>query len=137
MNPMKTYAAALFCVITAAAQSPITTTFCDLTRDPQPFIGKIIRMRAPVSIAFEHFALSASACDSKRVDDIWLEYGRGPKQQPTTWCCGEIANQDPLEVLQNADFRKFHRYLIAQRRSKGCHEGECYLYNVTATLRKI
>src|SRR5207244_4811842 len=39
-----------------------------------------------------------------------------------------------LGVLQNSDFKKFDRFLTARSRTKGCHEGECYLYDVTATI---
>jgi hypothetical protein len=42
--------------------------------------------------------------------------------------------RDKLTLLRNADFRAFHRHLIAQKRTEGCYEGECYLYHVTATL---
>ncbi len=39
-----------------------------------------------------------------------------------------------MELVQNRDFRNFHRLLTAQRRAKGCYEGQCYLYDVTATI---
>jgi hypothetical protein len=58
---------------------------------------------------------------------IWLEYGRGPKRQPTIWCCGDLASRDPIAVVQDASFKKFDRYLTAKTGRKNSYE-------VTATL---
>ena len=35
-------------------------------------------------------------------------------------------------MVQNQDFKRFHRYTTAQR--KGCRENNCNLYDVTATI---
>ncbi|MGO9240750.1 MAG: hypothetical protein ACLQBJ_08060 [Bryobacteraceae bacterium] len=113
---------------------PIGTTPCEMVKTPERFNGKIISVRGRVLIAFEDFRLDTSHCDGSRVENVWLEYGRGPKHQPTTWCCGDMVPRDPLRVVQNDDFKKFHRYLKAQSNAKGCHEGECYLYEVAATI---
>ncbi len=115
-------------------QSLTETALCQIVQQPDRYNGTLVTVRAPVKIAFEDFELSASACDSKKIDAIWLEYGKGPKHQPTTWCCGNIVPGDSLAVVQNDEFRKFHRHLTAQKRTKGCYEGQCYLYEVTATL---
>jgi len=122
----------------ASAQSapgePIQTTLCELVRDPEQFQGKMVAVRGPVQIGFEVFDLPAEHCDGRKIDDVWLEYGKGPKRQPTIWCCGDLVPRDSPALLENADFRKFHRYLTAQSKAKGCHPAECYLYKVTATL---
>jgi hypothetical protein len=110
------------------------TTVCDIARSPEQFNGKMVRVRSRVGIAFEDFEFPVSDCDRSIIEGIWLEYGHGPKRQPTTWCCGDMIPRDPLAVIENADFRKFHRYLTAQRRTSDCYEGECYIYDVTATL---
>jgi hypothetical protein len=110
------------------------TTICEIARSPEQFNGKMVRVRNRVGIAFEDFELPVSGCDRSIIEGIWLEYGRGPKRQPTTWCCGDMIPRDPLALIDNADFRKFHGYLTAQRRTSDCYEGECYLYDVTATL---
>src|SRR4051812_19438059 len=68
---------------------PIQATLCELATVPERFNGKIIAVRGPIQIAFENFTFSLSECESRTVDDVWLEYGRGPKRQPTTWCCGD------------------------------------------------
>jgi hypothetical protein len=99
-----------------------------------PGSANMISVHARVSIAFEHFALSAYNCGSEWTDDVWLEYGRGPKRQPTTWCCGDMIPRDRLVLTQNSDFRNFHRLLTAERRAKGCYAGQCYVYDVTATI---
>src|SRR5437763_4462 len=84
----------------AAAQSyggarPIQTTLCELAQTSDRFNGKIVAVRGPVQIAFEDFSFSVAECGSRKVDGIWLEYGRGPKHQPTTWCCGDLTPSDP------------------------------------------
>lgn len=109
-------------------------SICDLVSRSQEFSGKLVTVRGRLEIAFEHFGLSSTQCAGRQVDHIWLEYGSGPKRQPATWCCGDMIPRDPLRVNQNADSRRFHRLLTAQARKKGCYEGECYLYEVTATL---
>lgn len=107
---------------------------CEILKHPQEFNGRIVTLRGVVSIGFENFRLSASGCEPAGMDGIWLEYGKGPKRQPTTWCCDAITRRDPLQLVENADFRRFHHYLTAQRRGNGCYEGQCYLYRVTATI---
>jgi hypothetical protein len=116
----------------ATSNEPIKTTLRDLVTSPETFNGKIVAVRGPIQIAFEHFAFSVSECAARKVDDVWLEYGKGPKRQPTIWCCGDMVPRDPLVLLQNREFRRFHRYLTTEKREKGCYN--CYLYDVNATL---
>ena len=114
------------------SDQPIETTVCDVVRSPALFNGKIITLRGPIQIAFESFGLSASGCTDKKIDYLWLEYGRGPKRQPTTWCCGDMVPRDTLVLVQNTEFHRFHHYITAAKKVKGCYD--CYPYNVTATL---
>jgi hypothetical protein len=119
----------------AAIDEPFPSPFCETAMDPDRFNGKIVTIRGRVKIAFEDFELSTTECKGREIDSIWLEYGKGPKKQPTIWCCGDLTPKDAQIVLiQNKEFRSFHRYLTAQRRTKGCYFGQCYLYSVTATL---
>ena len=111
---------------------PIRTTLCEVARTPLQFNGKTIALRSPVEIGSESFGLSASACTGRQVDFVWLEYGRGPKKQPTIWCCGDLTPRDSLPLVQDKEFDRFHHYLTAVKKTKGC-DG-CYLYRVTATL---
>jgi hypothetical protein len=118
----------------ATADRPEEVNVCDVARNATKHDGKMIRVRSRVSIAFEDFKLSTDQCDEPKIRGIWLEYGRGPKKQPTTWCCGDITPQDRLVLVQDADFLRFDRYLTEQRRDPGCYEGQCYVYDVTATI---
>ena len=117
-----------------AAGGPVPTTLCELVQQPGSFNGKMVSVRGLVEIAFEDFELRGEDCDGRKLDGVWLEYGKGPKKQPTTWCCGDLTPRDEPALRKNADFRAFHRYLVAQKRTKGCYEGECLLYSVTVTL---
>jgi hypothetical protein len=110
------------------------TTVCEIVQAPETFSGKIVTLNGRVLIAFEDFELSVAGCDGKKIDGVWLEYGRGPKKQPTIWCCGDLVPRGPLALVENDSFRRFNHYLTAQRRAKGCYEGQYYAYNVTATL---
>jgi len=114
--------------------NPIKTTICELLKTPEAFNGRIVSVHGRVGIAFEYFGLQAGDCLDKKIDLVWLEYGRGPKRQPTTWCCGDLTPRDSLRLMEDRSFREFHRYLTSQFKGKGCSEGECYSYEVTATL---
>ena len=116
----------------AKTGEPLNVNLCDVVSAPAQLNGKIVTLRGRVQLGFEDFELSAADCDPKKTG-VWLEYGSGPKRQPTTWCCGDMVPRDPLAMVENDNFRRFHRYLTAQSRSKGC-TGQCPSYNVTATL---
>jgi hypothetical protein len=118
----------------AMPDTAIHTTACELVNTPERFNNKIVTVRGRILIAFEDFRLDTAHCDDKNAGDVWLEYGRGPKKQPTTWCCGDMVPRDSLRLVEDRNFKTFHRYLTAESRRKGCHEGGCYLYEVTATL---
>lgn len=98
---------------------------CDLAGRPEQFDGKIVTVRGRIRIAFEDFELPTSSCEGSAIEGIWLEYGRGPKRQPTTWCCGDRVPRDRLKMIQDESFRSFHRALIARSRTKA---------SITATL---
>jgi len=86
------------------ADSPIKTNICELVKSPTTFNGRLVSVRAPVQIAFENFGLSVAECADKKLDYVWLEYGNGPKKQPTTWCCGDMVPRDALTLTQDAAF---------------------------------
>ena len=117
-----------------ASKIPLIT-LCDLMTDPERFNGAMITVRQRIEMAFEHFGLSVDGCTDHRIGGIWLEYGRGPKKQPTIWCCGDTTPSDRQIVLNQDDhFRRFHRYLTARRKTKDRDGGHSYLYEVSATL---
>jgi hypothetical protein len=100
---------------------------CEVLEHPQSFNGKMILIRTGISIGFEDFEVDIPSCAKKVVDAIWLEYGTGPKKQPTTWCCGNLTPSDQLDLVQDSAYRKFDSYLRAGRKGKP-------LYAVSATL---
>lgn len=100
---------------------------CEVLQNPQSFNGKMISIRTRIQVAFEDFEVDIPSCPKKVADAICLEYGKGPKTQPTTWCCGDLTPGDQLGLLQDAAFRKFDSYLRAVRKGKP-------LYAVSATL---
>jgi hypothetical protein len=106
---------------------PVKTTPCELVKEPARLNGKVVSVRGRVLIGFENFRLDAGQCAGGRFGDLWLEYGRGPKRQPVTWCCGDLVPRDPLSVVQDQDFKTFHQRLTAQ-------SGRRYVYQITATL---
>jgi hypothetical protein len=100
---------------------------CEVLQHPLSFNGKMISIRTRIRIAFEVFAVEIPSCPHKVADEIWLEYGKGPKTQPTTWCCGDLTPRDQLGLIQDSAFRKFDSYLRAVREGKP-------LYAVSATV---
>jgi hypothetical protein len=100
---------------------------CEVLQHPQSFNGKIISIRTRIRIEFEDFEVDIPSCPQKVADGIWLEYGKGPKTQPTTWCCGDLTPRDQLGLIQDSAFRKFDSYLRAVRKGKP-------LYAVSATV---
>ena len=112
----------------------LTPSVCDLAKEPGRFNGKIVSVRGHILIAFEDFELDHAHCGEDRITDVWLEYGRGPKRQPTIWCCGDITPDDPLRVMQDAAFTSFNHYLSDRFRTTDCLGGVCSPYDVTATL---
>ncbi len=117
-----------------AASGATSLGLCDVARDPLAYSGKLVAIRGAVHIAFEDFQFSTASCDPRQIDSIWLQYGSGTRAQPTTWCCGNLTPRDSPLLNENAEFRKFHHDLTAQKHSKDCRLGGCYVYDVTATL---
>jgi hypothetical protein len=110
----------------ASKSKPIPV--CEVAERPDQFNSTIVSIRGLVLFGSEEFKFSAQECQNRKIDDIWLEYGRGPKNQPTTWCCGDPTPRDSLRLIEDRNFREFDRKLTA-------HKGrEKYLYDVTATL---
>jgi hypothetical protein len=111
----------------ALADAYPTVDVCQLMANPDAFDGKMITVRVAIAIGFEDFEMVASQCRRRAANGIWLEYARGPKHQPTTWCCGEIRSHDPIALKMDHNFHELDRYLRATRKQ----EPE---YDVTVTL---
>jgi hypothetical protein len=78
---------------------------CEVLQHPQTFNGKMISIRTRIRIEFEDFEIDTPSCANKVIDGIWLEYGKGPKKQPTIWCCGDLTPADQLGLIQDSAFR--------------------------------
>jgi hypothetical protein len=113
---------------------PTKTTLCELVKTAERLNGKIVTIHGAVLIGFEDFELDATKCDVNTIRRVWLEYGRGPKRQPTTWCCGDMVPRDPLAVVQDDEFHRFHHYITAGKPAESCNGCYLYQYQVTATL---
>ena len=83
--------------------------------NPGQFNSQLVAFRARILIAFEDFEVYIPDCAQKSIDAIWLEYGRGPKNQPTIWCCGDLRSKDQLRVKMNRDFASFDHHLKARK----------------------
>ncbi len=113
-------------------QTPVMdASVCGILANPMAYDGRLVRARARVWIGFEDFTLRCEGSAAGQ-DYLWLEYGSGVKYQPTVWCCGDLTPRDPLKLVQDADFKRFHQLLTAQVKRRGCYD--CYLYEITATL---
>ncbi len=113
------------------AVEPPEVALRDLTAHPLDYDGKMVRTSWRVSIDFEQFELCLETCAA---DSIWLEYGRGPRKQPTIWCCGDLVPRDPLKMIQDSQFKLFDRYLRSKQglsatitgRFDTCPSGPCF-----------
>src|SRR5712692_1995810 len=120
-------ASALTCL---AGDDVSDASVCQILANPMAYDGKMVRVRGRAVLAYQDFELSAKECDAEK-PGIWLEYGSGPRHQPTIWCCGSQP-KDKLTVVQDKNFSAFDRSLTAQANKADCYN--CYLYEVTATL---
>ncbi len=91
------------------AEEPRNVSVCDIAASADRFNGEMVTVRGRVRLAFEDFELPAEDCGVAAISGVWLEYGRGPKRQPTTWCCGDMVPRDSLELIENRDFHAFDR----------------------------
>ncbi len=120
--------------VTGRVVEPVNTTICEIVKNPADWSGRTVRLIATIRIAFEQFDISAEACTDRKLESMSLEYASGPKNQPTTWCCGDLTPRGPITLNQNAEFKKFHRLLTAQRRARNCPKPYCFANDVTAEL---
>jgi hypothetical protein len=110
------------------------TSICEIATNPAEWNERTVSLSATVRIAFEQFDISAEGCPERKLDAVWLEYAEGPKKQPTVWCCGDLTRGGQPTLKQDAEFRKFHRLLTAQRRAKDCLKDYCFANDVSARL---
>jgi hypothetical protein len=131
----------------AQAQAPIPVSPCELIAHPEEYAGKIVKVRAKVSIAFEDFTLATAGCDEKS-RQVWLMYG-GDEPTPTMSTvndqsrpAGSVLRVEgrPVVLKHDAQLELFKRRLSAVRLTGVSDDecsGNCRFYNVTATLTGI
>lgn len=113
------------------ADEPIKTTLCELVKDPTPFNGKMVQLRATISVAYE--VIEDDNCSGS----IWLSVGaeRTSVAQEFAYIdhIMDIRNPDRLDwkplpplrtviLKRDREFRRLDKYLDKQRK-----------YNVSAT----
>jgi hypothetical protein len=110
-------------LITAVCSAADPVTVCELAAHPSEFNGRMAVTEGPILFGFEQFQLSTEGCDGSGDVQIWLEYGRGPRHQPTTWCCGDLTPSDPVRLLQDKAFKQFDRLLHSKKHLTAKIEG--------------
>jgi len=128
------------------AQAPVHVTPCDLVNSPQQYAGKVVQVRARISLAFEDFSLAQPGCEDK-YPGVWLMYG-GDEPTPTSSTVNDLSrkpgsvlkvNGRPIPLVHDAALDLFRDRLTAIRIGPiGDHPcNDCYLYEVTATLTGV
>lgn len=128
----------------AKATGPISTTVCDILKDPSAFNNKLVEVRGYVSVSFEYSILQSEAC----AGEIWFALadasgppglavtvpGRGaPGEKDSN---GHRRQPIPVNLVRDADFEKFEHYLSESSKvqpGRPCGP-DCHLYQVTATF---
>lgn len=140
----------LVCLLVRAghSQTPIEVSLCDLVKEPSKFSNQVVSVRGRVAIGFEEFSLDGLAC-GERLRNVWLMYG-GDEPTPTTSTVNDQERNPgsvlrvrgtPVPLQHDASLELFRGRLVAERvggpDDLGCHELQCRLYDVTATLTGI
>jgi hypothetical protein len=80
----------------AQANDPISTTLCEIAKDPSAFDGKLIRVRGTIISGFEAFTLTDKTCASDY--RVWLE-----SKEPPLSKAAEYALIESLADLQHPE----------------------------------
>lgn len=109
----------LFAVGPAAAQQPSDTTVCDLAKSPDSFDGKLVRVSAYVTLAFEDFTLHDLHCPEEAPvnwrstgslpPEIWVEYADADYS---------IVKAHYAPIVDDTNLSEFRR-IVAERSREG------------------
>jgi len=134
------------CSIACKAQTAIQLTPCELIASPEKFSGKVVEVRAGVSLAFEDFSLAQQGCQDA-YPGVWLIYG-GDEPTPTASTVNDLSrkpgsvlkvNGQSIPLVHDDALELFRDRLDAIRISpigdRPCND--CHLYQVTATLTGV
>ncbi|HEX5425869.1 MAG TPA: hypothetical protein VFW94_20135 [Candidatus Acidoferrales bacterium] len=130
----------------AAQQKPFGATVCGILNDPAAFNNKLVRIHGYVSANFEYSELGANGCSQS----IWFEYGNGgappalvayvsggarPGAEDSD---GRLILPIPVQLLENSDFRRFRKLMVAaakaDARSEKKNPNSPVFYCVAATF---
>ncbi len=143
----RVFSLALFlCAFTGGLYAQaVSTTVCDVLKNPKSFDGKMVSIKGAVVAGFDQFVVTGGDC-GQDVNAIWLSYPEGAKVksgplamlqlEPAHNFAGPAAAETRTSVTLQKDkeFKKFDS-LLSQYHSKGtglCPG--CPRYHVQATL---
>jgi hypothetical protein len=113
---------------------PIKTTICELVKNPEPFNGKLVQVRATVRTGFEHSLVEDKSCDSR----IWFT---GPGATYMTIGRPPAPTGAAVVLKDDREYRRMERYLSKQWHPRKYFPWQkvdicidCSLYVVTATI---
>lgn len=113
----------------------ITTTVCDVAKEPAAFDSKLVRLTATLAGNFEISSIRDP--NDKDCESMWFTYaGSGPSAY-VSFSTGERPKPRPLvQLIKDKNFQKFQKYVDAKmysrQRDSSCMD--CPRYKVTAVM---
>ena len=127
----------LSCVLTVAeAQTkPLTSSVCEISKNPSQFGNKIIRLRATLAENFEISAIRDP--DHDDCGSLWFTYpGSGPQASVSINLLVPTQPRPTIHLRKDQAFRHFQKMvdakIYAKSRNIGCMD--CSRYEVTAAM---
>lgn len=126
----------------------ISTSLCEIAKDPPAFDGRLVRVRGTIVSGFEVFTLTDQTCGSDF--RIWLDDADSPPSAATeyalisslaaakqpeklTWIA--MKKRRPITFKKDAELKKLESYLTKQfKPERGSRCIGCPLYSVTVTI---
>lgn len=112
--------------------APISTSVCEVSRNPAFYDGKIVSLRAAVASGFEVFAIRSP---EDNCGGMWLEYSEGGPTASTSFAVSRQP-RTAVTVVKDENFKRFQSLLRAEmysrRRDMLCMD--CHRYEVSATM---
>ncbi|HUA97889.1 MAG TPA: hypothetical protein VMA34_06150 [Terracidiphilus sp.] len=126
------FACAALCAAHARAQV-VDTDVCSIVKNPASFNGKMVRLKATVSVGFDQFIVRGDDCGFQ-VNGLWLAYPEGTRAksgpdavlelQPAHNFAGKFTpvTRTPVTLQKDKEFKKFDS-LLSQQHTHG--DGIC------------
>jgi hypothetical protein len=130
-----TVAVAMHSPFALAQENVISTTVCDVARDPASFDNKFVRIRATLAGNFEISSIREP--DSKDCKSLWFTYpGSGPAAYVSLSTGGPTQPRPAVHLNNDRQFHQFQKYVDAKMYPK--HQDsicmDCNRYEVTAVM---